>query len=177
MIKKKGTTLIEIIVAMTIFLVVVTIAVGAFVTVSRMKALTSTMKNTQQKTRIAIEMLSRLSRQAEKATVSPDGNNLTLYFDIKGSNPDAVKFALEDNTLNYYSCNLMNGIDCSTWDSPTDLFGTDIVIDASLSSFKKIGSIPPLLDISITNETAEQENPYYEDRIDIDTTIILESIK
>ncbi len=175
--KKKGITLIELVVAMAIFLVVVTIAVGAFVTVSRMKALTSTMKNTQQKTRIAIEMLSRLSRQAEKVTVSPDGNILTLYFDIKSTNPDAVKFALESNTLNYYSCNTMSDIDCSVWDSPTDLFGADMVIDNALSSFEKIGSIPPLLDISITSETVEQENTYYEDQIDIDTTIILESVK
>ncbi|MDD3481152.1 MAG: prepilin-type N-terminal cleavage/methylation domain-containing protein, partial [Patescibacteria group bacterium] len=80
---KKGFSLVEIVVAMGIFIVVMTLAVGAFVTVSRMKGLTSTMKESQQKVRIAMEMMTRLARQAEKVSVSLDGNTLDLYFDIE----------------------------------------------------------------------------------------------
>jgi prepilin-type N-terminal cleavage/methylation domain-containing protein len=84
--KKKGFTLVELLVAMSIFVMVLTMAVGAFVTISRFKTMASNMKESQQKIRVAEELIARLSRQAQSVSLT-DSKTLLLGFNIKGLDP------------------------------------------------------------------------------------------
>lgn len=176
--KKRGVTLIELIVAMTIFLVIITIAVGAFVTVSRMKALTSTMKESQQKTRIALEMISRLSRQAQKIVVKDSGDTLELYFDIKSTHPTGVRFKIIDSGLEYGTCS--GSLNCISWEDQKNIYEGVILLNEGDrdSKFIKVGSVPPTLSIELYGKIGNIDtNVYYSDEININTTIILENIK
>lgn len=185
---KRGVTLIELVVSMGIFMIVITIAIGAFVSVSRMKALTSTMKDAQQKTRITLEMITRLSRQADKVIVIEDivtgkGKELELYFGTKVS-PEAVRFKIETTgELNYFECEKSGGIiigdlDCAgDWSSPTNLY-SEVIVDGTKSSFTKIGTIPATLNVEIIGSLDNAGgNKYYSSNININTTIVLESLK
>lgn len=186
---RKGLTLVEIVVAMAIFLIVITVAVGAFVTIGRMKALTSTMKDSQQKTRIAMEMITRLSRQAEIVSI-PNATELVLYFDLKGT-PSASRFTIEprctdcEKTLYYYECpaeNITTGPDCSNWADKRDLYtGINLLTSPEIgrdSGFIKIGSYPPKLTVNLYGKIGDlTTNTYYSDEINLNTTIILEGVK
>ncbi|MEI7690660.1 MAG: type II secretion system protein [bacterium] len=70
--KKRGMTLIELMVAMGIFTVITTLAVGSFVAVSRMRMYALNLKESQQKVRIITEMISRYARQADTVIVEDD---------------------------------------------------------------------------------------------------------
>lgn len=174
---KKGLTLVELIVAMAIFLTVITLAVGAFVTISRMKSLTSTMKETQQKTRIAMEMITRLSKQAEKIIVSNEGKTLELYFDTKNpAEATGAKFEINGISLFYSTCsgNLFCTVN-NLWSDQKDLYsGIEIQAD---SKFEKIGTIPPQLSVEIHGKIVNGNSNYFSDDINMETTIILEGIK
>lgn len=178
--KKRGYSLVELVVAMAILIIVITLAVGAFITVSRMKALTSTMKESQQKTRIAMEMITRLARQAEKVVVSADGKTLDLYFNLKKA-PYGTRFAIKDTDANgkleliYAECS--GSLTClDTTTGGTNLYSKiDVQTD---SKFIKNGSIPPTLDIRIYGNIGDlSTNKYYSDKINLNTTIVLEGIK
>lgn len=180
---KKGYTLIELVVAMGIFIIAITLVVGAFATVSRMKALTHAMKETQQKTRIALETITRLARQSEKlVTPGLDTNNkskvVEMYFDVK-NNPLAIKFAIENSELNRYHCVAEispDDLTCSVWEKDANLLGGGVKLDEEQSSFEKVGSIPPLLNISLHNKI-DNSDPYYSDSVNIETAVILENLK
>jgi prepilin-type N-terminal cleavage/methylation domain-containing protein len=171
---KKGFSLIELVVAMGIFAVISTLVVGAFVTVTRMKALTSTMNENQQKTRIVIEMITRLSRQAEKVVVSPapEGKIIDLYFNTE--NPietQGVRFQIKDNDLLYSDCS--GSLNCVGSNE------VSIYRDVSLennSFFKKVGSTPPTLEVSLFGKI-KNPSEYYSDEINLTTKIILERIR
>lgn len=174
---KKGVTLVELIVAMAIFLVVVTIAISAFVVISRTKGLSSTMKESQQKTRIALEMITRLSRQAQKVSVSMDGKVLDLYFDLK-DNPTATRFKIRDDGLYFSQCS--GNLDCPTDSEAINIY-EGIALDNTVerdSKFIKVGSIPPTLEVDLYGSiNGLNDNTWYSDDINLNTTIILESIK
>ncbi len=80
MIKKRGMTLIELIVAITLFIVVVTLAIGGFVSVSRMKTLMLDMKNSQQKARLIYETIYRFAKEADVVAVNGDGSIATFDY-------------------------------------------------------------------------------------------------
>src|SRR3989304_2648377 len=77
----KGITLIELMVAMTIFLIVITLAVGGFISLIRLQSQTQTMTDVQQNGRIAIEQMTRLARQAESVDISGTGDIQQIVFD------------------------------------------------------------------------------------------------
>ncbi|MDD3481199.1 MAG: hypothetical protein PHW75_03190, partial [Patescibacteria group bacterium] len=152
------------------------------------------MKESQQKVRIAMEMMTRLARQAEKVSVSLDGNTLDLYFDIEEDSRSGVRFeiddsntgdTIEDNTLTYSECSSNNmsdtGVICNLWSDPIDLLGDSIYIknvaDAD-SNFTKVGSIPPSLEFNLyTKIGTETTSSYYSDEMTLETEIILENLK
>lgn len=185
---KRGYSLVELVVAMGIFIVVTTLAIGAFVAVSRTKALTSTIKESQQKTRIALEMITRLARQAEKVIISDNGDTLELYFEIKSTSPYGARFRIDNNGLYYDEC--QGALNCSNtdsdtsndWKNETNLYSGINLINDPLSlkdsMFVKGATVPPTLDVKIYGQIESQtNNPYYEDEINLDTKIILEAIK
>lgn len=108
--KKKGMTLIELIVAMTLFVVVSTIAVGGFISISRARILIGNMKDSQQKIRIANEMIIRYAREAQAVLIEDSGKTLKLSFDIGTTNPTGKMFKLANQDsgglydLLYYEC-------------------------------------------------------------------------
>ena len=77
---KKGFTLLELVVSLSIFAILSTIAVGAYVSISRGKTYSATMRESQQKLRIAVETITRLGRQADRVDVDSTGEVITLYY-------------------------------------------------------------------------------------------------
>jgi prepilin-type N-terminal cleavage/methylation domain-containing protein len=181
---KKGFTLIELVVAMAIFAIITTLAIGAFVSISKMKSLTSTMKETQQKTRIALEMMSRLAKQAEIVEVSSSGYSMDLYYNVKDlAKTTGAKFEIAGTKLNYYTCS--GSLSCSSegrWSTGTELY-RGIVIEQDIlnnrnSQFIKKGTVPPQLQILLYGRIGGvTESSFYSDKIDLNTTVILENIK
>jgi len=105
--RKRGLTLIELMVAMTIFVTVMTLSVGGFVAISKSRATIGTMKETQQKVRIANEMIVRYAKQADYVKISTAGDTLDLYFDFSSDVlRSAKRFELSrtDQDLVYYEC-------------------------------------------------------------------------
>jgi prepilin-type N-terminal cleavage/methylation domain-containing protein len=184
---KYGFTLIELVVSMAIFLVVITLAVGAFVSVSRMKALTSTMKEVQQKTRIATEMITRLSRQADKVVTDSDGGQskwVELYFNLYNSNPNyGNRFSVEDTgdgfgELLMYECDTATtSCGAEDWVNEEVLLGDTVKLRYPESYFKKTGSVPPRLEVRVNGVIETAGSAYYSNEIVIDTDVILEGIK
>lgn len=186
---RKGMTLIEVIVALGIFSVIATVAVGAFILVLNLKALTSTTKETQQKLRTAIEIISRLSRQAnEVPTPTLSGKELVLYFDNPGGRL-GTRFKIETfggkNTLTQADCtdwDTTNGTNCSTWATQKDLLEGPITLDSS-SRFEISGTnvalttAPPSLSIILNGTISVNSNAYYSNTFNIDNKVIFESIK
>jgi hypothetical protein len=127
--RKRGLTLIELMVAMTIFIMVMTLAVGGFVSISRTRAVIGAMKDSQQKARVASEMIFRLAKQAEYVRFPGGGNDdIELYFDIDKAVPSAKKFARIAATqdLFVYDCNAFEvnkTCKAGSWVAGTSLLG------------------------------------------------------
>lgn len=119
---KKGLTLIELVVAMTIFIIVMTLAVGGFVAISKTRATIGQMKDAQQKVRLANEMIIRYAKEAEYVQIdTANGSWLELYFN---SYTSAKKFAVISNDLMYYDCTPVSGVcSASSWGTGTSLLG------------------------------------------------------
>jgi type II secretory pathway pseudopilin PulG len=178
---KKGISLIEVVVAMGIFATIATLTIGAFVSVSKMKSLTSLMNETQQKTRIAMEMISRLSRQAEKVITYPDGSRIDLYFDIESESVSAASFRIEGTDLRFYNCTTVTELECTSWEAGQSLYsGINIVLNdpTRQSGFVKEASDPPVLRVDLYGEVAGASSSlYYSDSLNLNTSVILESLK
>lgn len=168
---KKGMTLVELTVAMAIFITITTLVVGAFVTVTRMKSLTSAMRESQQKVRVAMEMVTRLSRQAEAVNV--ESNVLTLFFTNNDGSTSRTKFIIADGGLYTQDWSSSTGV----WTTSVDLVGGETTLDYS-SRFTKVGGIPPTLNILLNGKIGSDSNSlYYSNTFNLDNTIILEGVK
>lgn len=179
-----GFTLIELVVAMGIFLIIVTLAIGAFVSVSRMKAMTSTMREVQQKTRISLEMITRLSRQADKViTTANQSKSLELYFNLYNDNPNyGNRFLIRDTAnggeLVMYECEtLTTSCSADQWTNEEVLLGNTVKLKYNESYFRKSGTVPSRLEVRINGLINVNDNAYYSNEIILDTDVILEGIK
>jgi prepilin-type N-terminal cleavage/methylation domain-containing protein len=194
---KRGTTLVELIVAMGIFTIVSSLAISSFVTIMRMKELGTNMKNSQQKVRVALEQVTRLSRQADKVEVSPDHKMLKLYF-LNGSTKSAVKFSFYSGnwsevnnptgTIYYYTCPSVVSNACSDstggwsqYNSGQDLFGGEGILKLSgttANKFEIAATLPPTLDIFVNGKIPGGSNNYFfNDSMTIETKTIMENVK
>lgn len=190
--KKKGFTLIEMVVAMGIFALLSTIIIGAYVVVLNMKALTSTMKENQQKMRTTIELISRLSRQADRVEVRDatgivsSSNTVVLYFYSGTPNLSATRFVIgpiggssNPTTLYTQNCTSMSDQSCTSWESPDDLLGGTVDLETTSYfsiSAAQVANIPTLsfkLNGKIKSMT---DNPYYSNTFNIENSVILESL-
>jgi type II secretory pathway pseudopilin PulG len=191
--KKKGISLIELVVAMAIFMIISTIAVGTFVTAIRMKTLTSTMKESQQKIRIALEMITRLSRQANEVNIQNNERDLVLRY--LGSTPSATRFQLKPATrtlagvstpvyeLHISDCARMAtiGTGCYIWGENINLLGETFYLKTDSQFTKIVENSTPTLQIilngRIVGMPSNPTNPYYNDQLSITTRVLLEGIK
>ncbi|MDD5693269.1 MAG: prepilin-type N-terminal cleavage/methylation domain-containing protein [Patescibacteria group bacterium] len=156
---KKGFTLVELMVAMSIFVIVTTLAVGGFVAVNNLKALAMTQKETQQKIRISLELLTRYAKQAEFVKVSSttaydesatakgvSGNIVEFYFNLSNYDNNGnielvknyrrgVKFEIAGPELKYYECTtlVISGPipSCSAWRGGNNILGSEIKLRSS----------------------------------------------
>lgn len=186
---KTGFTLIELVVSMAIFLTITTLTVGAFVAVTKYKSLTSRMKDTQQKVRIATETVNRFARQAEYVkTDSGSSNYVEMLFNVSDgdtTNDSGVRLRFWDRGANGYSLFLSNCEDtdlsdknCDNWGDPVDLLGKDLAVNINSSNFLKQGGVDSLLLFSLEVSTpGSVVNPYYSDLVTIYTSVVLESLK
>lgn len=99
---KKGFTLIEFIVSITIFAVVMTVAIGSIVSLSRMKSVIINMKNTQQKSRSVVEYISRFAKEANGISVL-DKKEVVLRYKEAGATDK--KIVIADNQ-DLYICDI-----------------------------------------------------------------------
>lgn len=114
---KRGMTLIELIVAITLFVTVITIVIGSFASVSRTKMLIASMKESQQKVRLVTEMLTRYGKEAFYVDVSSDGKEVNYWFKENNSSTGSVEVIAKrfrvsnsgvsgkaNSSLKYYTC-------------------------------------------------------------------------
>lgn len=179
---RKGLTIIELVVSMAIFMVIATIAIGAFISVVRLKALTSVMKESQQKVRLATEMITRMSRQAEKVVVT-NGDTLELYFNISDgipANDSAVRFNMyASGNLFITDCLAISNKSCTNWSlAPSNLMSGVVTLDYANSGFTKSGTIPASLSVVLTGKIqGTVMNEYSNDSFKMETAVILENLQ
>ncbi len=188
-VQKRGMTIIELVIAVTLFTVVVTLAIGGFTAVARMKTLMVDMKNTQQKARLIYETVYRFAKEADVVTVSSDHNKLVLdYFDDAGSREVQKIFVLEDEqsaSFMYYSClgtdNYAEGeydtnIACNKEElltgTRTSTYEITKVNGEGFFTYEK--SIPPTLSLRMVIKNTRSDN---DPEIKLDNVIILENVK
>lgn len=180
---KKGVSIIELVVSMAIFMVVASLAIGAFITVTRMRGMTKAMKDSQQKMRIVMEMMTRLSRQADKVLAYPEssGSNLDLYFNHDGvaGYESAIRYRVTSTSqLHEYHCSPGGATTCSTWTDEGDLMSGKITFNNATSGFSKTGTIPPRVNFILDGQVVGvPTNSFYYDSLKIDTSVILENLK
>ena len=203
---KKGMTLVELMVAMSIFSILLLVAVGAFISMNNLRAVALNARESQQKLRLAIEMISRYSRQAEKVIIGgtgslsdhdPSGVNssdLSMYFNLEGT-PKGVKFvATSSGQLTFFQCVMtptFPNFDCTNWGAGSNLLSGDVkmVWDAApYSGFRKNKvvslkdsttrsvAMPPSLSIKLAGKIVNNKD-FYNNDFNIDTRVILENIK
>jgi prepilin-type N-terminal cleavage/methylation domain-containing protein len=177
---KRGISLVELVVAMGIFSIIATLVVGAFVVILNMKGLVSTMRESQQKLRVAIETTSRLSRQAEAVGISPNKRELTLFQNV--GQPTMTKFIITADGLYEQNCLTVNADDqaCTSWDAnQIDLLGGTMKLDITTgtgSQFRKNGAKPTTLEVNLVGKI-EGAKSYYNDQFQINNVVVLESLK
>lgn len=178
---KKGMTLIELIVAMTIFIIVMTLAIGGFVAVSRSRILIGNMKDSQQKIRIANEMIIRYAKQAQYVRLDQDGSSVEFFFDIGPvETHSAKKFEVVENDLLYSECvdNPMNPTQCVDWSTPATLFGgTSGITLTNTDVFMLHGFLPAVLEINLNIQNTVLGNTSLSDEMNLQNAIILENLK
>jgi len=190
--KKRGMTLIELMVAMSIFVIVMTLAIGGYVSISKTRILMGNMKDSQQKVRIANEMIIRYARQAEYIKLASDGSTVELYFDVDtGETPSAKKFErsrilnTEPYDLLFYECADGTPVarSCTDWGLGTSLLGGStsnislINPETNPNIFQLDGVLPSILKLKLMIASTVPGNTALSDEMTIQNAIILESIK
>lgn len=207
MMKKRGMTLIELMVAISIFVIVMTLAIGGFVSISRIRAQVGSMKNSQQKIRVANEMIIRYAKQAERINL-PDtdvsgkvtsNRVLELYYDSDVP-PTAKQFALVevDAAQHYYDlrifdCTLFVGKKCLSWGNEQSLLGGyDVAKGGIVIAEKGAGLadsvtgqyafgisniLPAVLRVDLNIKNVNPNASNLNDNIALQNSIILESLK
>jgi len=181
--RKKGSTLLELVVAMGIFTVISSLAIGAFVTVSRMKAMTTAIRESQQKLRLASENITRLSKQADVVTISGGGTDLQL-FETNGDDPHGTRFKIEGNQLLYSrecaSILTTPTVYCESdgnWEGTTNILSENLKIVSG--NFEKTGA-NGLPELTVTLNGKYLDGPdsiFYRKDFEIKTSVILENLR
>ena len=159
---KKGMTIVEVIVAMGIFITVVTLAVGGFVALLRLQRKSLIMRETQQNSRIALEIMAKDARQA--TTVTPSGSTLTLI--MPGGTP--ITYALNGSNQ------ITRRVGAAGIAIP--ITSSDITILATGLTFTNSGGDLLLIKLTATNNSAAG-SVYDQDTTDLETSVIMEGTK
>lgn len=194
---RKGMTLVEVMVSITLFSIVLLVCVRAFIQMNNLRAIGLNARESQQKLRLGIEMMSRYARQADKVVISGTscGNNcseIAMYFNInQAANRYGVKFQVNPSNnggLVYFECPMTSAqTECTSWGTGQNLLGSYLklmppsgfvkneVVDLSTGSDPQI-AMPPSLSIYLKG-VMSQGNLFYQRTFNVDTRVILENIK
>lgn len=178
--QSKGMTIVELLVAMTIFVIVVTLAVGGFVAITRLSSQTYTMTNVQQNGRTLIEQLTRLSRSAEEIRIGEGPTSDLQTISFRNENDWlCFKVAGAGTSSDPYSIEKYNGVSdtdstCAT-SSGFSLTSSEVKINRM--TFDRKEGIPPYLEIRIVLESSTPALGSSNDIIDLNTTVVLEGAK
>lgn len=170
--QNRGISLIEVIVAMAIFLIVVTLAIGGFVSMVRLESKGLIMRETQQNARTALEIIARRARQASLVElIQPPivGSNPPSYAAIKLTQPTTPQTTDLIKVCN----NLLvidNDEDCTNTPAAIPIMASNNLIVKNLSFTKD----NRLLNIKIKIGDNNASDVYSQDDIELETTIILE---
>lgn len=164
----KGITILELMVAMTIFVVVLTLSVGAFISLIRLQGQTETMTDTQQNGRVAIEQVVRLLRQAETVEIiGDDGDDLqTIIFN------ENTCFKVDEGALKKY--------DYVDSECKKELTLTSTGVSITKFNFQRFKGIPPTLKINLTVESNDPligPGSSQTDVLILETSVLLTGLK
>lgn len=184
---KKGLTIIELVVAMGIFSIVALIAVGAFITVARTRALTGNIRESQQKIRVAEETITRLARQAYFVRTDPSASPsqwVELYFiNPARTSLTSTKFTitgpggLQSERCASLPITLTNPV-CATYDPPQQMLNGSVSLFTGSGFTKHSAGITPKMDLILNGRiNGLVGGPYYSDEFNLVTSVLLEGIK
>ncbi|MCL5094133.1 MAG: prepilin-type N-terminal cleavage/methylation domain-containing protein [Patescibacteria group bacterium] len=180
---KKGMTIIELVVAMTIFLVVVTLAVGGFVSLLNLQTQSETMTGVQQNARIAIEQITRQAREALKVTIGQ--NNITVNGTTFTCTATYNCFSLtiqESLTLRTFTfyvdpADSKLKVNDSSVGYPLTITSEDVRVTQLNFTQPPVNKIPPIVDISLGLAPRVSTSAFTQDQTTINTTVIMTGIK
>jgi type II secretory pathway pseudopilin PulG len=186
MMNKKGMTLIEVLVASTVFMILISLVVGSFISFSNMKSLSTKMRNSQEKLRVALDMISRNSRQASDVNIITTNGEKRLVLmntDTDGNIETGSQFIIEApdanglSNLYYLECSSTACNNFSTLSKTTgqNLLGGDIKLIYATSGFSRSFAVSssPYLDIILNGSNGSSSNNYYNDNFSIETGVVI----
>jgi prepilin-type N-terminal cleavage/methylation domain-containing protein len=106
MMKRRGYTLIELVVSMALFAVFSVIVISSFLSFAYIQARTSAMKESQQKLRTTLDFMVRQAKEADEVTIDAATNTLTLKYNTSNAYTSAVSYQLTGGRLIYRQCNV-----------------------------------------------------------------------
>lgn len=168
----KGMTLIELLVAMAIFLIVTTISVGGFVSLIRLQTESRTMTDVQQNGRIALEQLTRLSRQADKVTITHQAPEAHTDH----STPEATDY-IDDITFTIEGEDLLFNVAEGRLQKNNGLTITNDNVVIKKMYFNKKEGIPATLDINLILESKNPSIGTTKDTINLKSSVLLTGLK
>ncbi len=183
--KKRGITLVEIIVATGIFMILISLAVGAFITFSNAKSLSVKMRNSQEKVRVALDMMTKLSQQASEVRIVSVNNEqrlvLTNEATGEGGSSTAAQFIIgaPDATsglseLYYLECSSScGGFESVSASTGQKLLGGELKLSSASGFSRKLVNNLPYLDIKLNGSTGSQTKVYYSDSFSVETGVII----
>lgn len=160
---KKGFSLIELVVAMGIFTLAVTMATAIFVTINRLNIRGVAMKDAQQNARLALEEISRTVRGSKEVSITP----------IPPPSVSTQQLTIKTDTTSYVFSVSGNGILQKTEGSLTSNITSDRVLVEELK-FAEVAGVPSILNIDI--RVTEKESPYEGapmEPVDLSTSVVL----
>lgn len=172
--KKRGVTILEIVVSMGIFVTVVTLAVGGFILAVRLQRKSLIMRETQQNSRIALEIISKYARQAR--AIDPD--QIMPNSGVTFTNPDNTKTRFYHGDSNIKMRKLK-------WDSATSSWIWSPAVDYNLVStgnievnslyFDDISNTLLKIRLTVRNKGTAL-TIFEEDETTLETTVVLEGL-
>jgi prepilin-type N-terminal cleavage/methylation domain-containing protein len=116
--KKRGFTIIELMVALGLFAILSTMIIITFITMVNIQAKATAMKESQQKIRTAVDQITRQIKEADQIIIDPTFTQLTLTY-----NEDLyaqVRYRISGGRLEYQNCNITSFISgsyspCNSW--------------------------------------------------------------
>jgi prepilin-type N-terminal cleavage/methylation domain-containing protein len=136
---KRGYSLIELIISMSLFAIFSTIIIVSFVSFANIQGQTATMKESQQKLRVALDGIVRQTKEADKVKLESN-KKLILYF---GTESAVIYEINPDNKLIYRECNMNNYVvasykPCTVSDINTYTVQQDLLSSSGNSSVADI---------------------------------------